>query len=340
MKTTRLTDTDGMAVTVRGLVKHYGETRALDGVDLDVRQGTVLGVLGPNGAGKTTLVRVLSTLIQPDAGSATVAGYDVLRQPRQLRRVIGLTGQYASVDEKLSGRENLYMIGRLLDLSRAEARRRADELLERFSLTEAAKRPAQGYSGGMRRRLDLAASMIGQPAVLYLDEPTTGLDPRTRNEVWKEVQRMVADGTTVLLTTQYMEEAEQLADELTIFDRGRVIAAGRVDDLKAKVGGRTLQIRPVDPAALPAMTAVLAGSVPDHENGVLNVPIASDEQLTDVVALLGARGFPIAGIGTHLPSLDEVFLAITGQKATLEDGPAEGTSDASDASVEDKELVA
>jgi oleandomycin transport system ATP-binding protein len=232
------------------------------------------------------------------------------------------------------------MIGRLLDLSRAEARRRADELLERFSLTEAAKRPAQGYSGGMRRRLDLAASMIGQPAVLYLDEPTTGLDPRTRNEVWKEVQRMVADGTTVLLTTQYMEEAEQLADELTIFDRGRVIAAGRVDDLKAKVGGRTLQIRPVDPAALPAMTAVLAGSVPDHENGVLNVPIASDEQLTDVVALLGARGFPIAGIGTHLPSLDEVFLAITGQKATLEDGLAEGTSDASDASVEDKELVA
>ncbi|MDJ0346397.1 ATP-binding cassette domain-containing protein [Streptomyces sp. H10-C2] len=320
--TTRLTDTSGSAVEVRGLVKHYGETKALDGVDLDVRQGTVLGVLGPNGAGKTTLVRVLSTLIKPDAGSARVAGYDVLKQPRQLRRVIGLTGQYASVDEKLSGRENLYMIGRLLDLSRKDARSRADGLLERFSLTEAAKRPASGYSGGMRRRLDLAASMIGNPAVLYLDEPTTGLDPRTRNEVWAEVKRMVADGATVLLTTQYMEEAEQLADELTVIDRGRVIANGRVDELKAKVGGRTLQIRPTDPVTLPAMSAALsdagldgvAGSTIDHEDGVLNVPILSDEQLTAVVGLLGTRGFAIAGIGTHLPSLDEVFLSITGQK--------------------------
>jgi oleandomycin transport system ATP-binding protein len=331
MTTTRLTDTDGSpAVSVRGLVKHYGETKALDGVDLDVRQGTVLGVLGPNGAGKTTLVRVLSTLIQPDAGTATVAGYDVLRQPRELRRVIGLTGQYASVDEALSGRENLYMIGRLLDLSRKEARTRADDLLERFSLTEAAKRPAKGYSGGMRRRLDLAASMIGRPAVLYLDEPTTGLDPRTRNEVWQEVQRMVAEGATVLLTTQYMEEAEQLAHELTVFDRGRVIASGRVDELKARVGGRTLQIRPVDPTALPAMAAVLSGSTPDHEAGVLNVPIVSDEQLTEVVGVLGARGFAIAGIDTHLPSLDEVFLAVTGQKASPDDAVRN----------EDKELVA
>jgi len=308
------------AVTVRGLVKHYGATKALDGVDLEVRQGTVLGVLGPNGAGKTTLVRVLSTLIRPDAGTAQVAGYDVLSQPRQLRRVIGLTGQYASVDEALSGRENLYMIGRLLDLSRKDARVRADELLERFSLTEAAKRPAKGYSGGMRRRLDLAASMIGRPSVLYLDEPTTGLDPRTRNEVWDEVKRMVAEGATVLLTTQYMEEAEQLADELTVIDRGRVIAGGRVDELKAKVGGRTLRIRPVDPGSLAAMAAALdAGAVADHREGVLNVPILSDEQLTEVVGTMGARGFAIAGIGTHLPSLDEVFMAITGQKATLED---------------------
>ncbi|NEA56834.1 ATP-binding cassette domain-containing protein [Streptomyces sp. SID13666] len=320
--TTRQSDKLGAAVEVRGLVKHYGETKALDGVDLDVRQGTVLGVLGPNGAGKTTLVRVLSTLIQPDAGSARVAGYDVLKQPRQLRRVIGLTGQYASVDEKLSGWENLYMIGRLLDLSRKDARSRADGLLERFSLTEASKRPASGYSGGMRRRLDLAASMIGNPSVLYLDEPTTGLDPRTRNEVWAEVKRMVADGATVLLTTQYMEEAEQLADELTVIDRGRVIANGRVDELKAKVGGRTLQIRPIDTVTLPAMSAALAdagldgvaGSTVDHEEGVLNVPILSDEQLTAVVGLLGTRGFGIAGIGTHLPSLDEVFLSITGQK--------------------------
>lgn len=308
-------------------MKHYGETKALDGVDLDVREGTVLGVLGPNGAGKTTLVRCLSTLIVPDSGTATVAGYDVVKQPRQLRRTIGLTGQYASVDEKLSGWENLYMIGRLLDLSRKDARLRADDLLERFSLTEAAKRPAMQYSGGMRRRLDLAASMIGQPAVLYLDEPTTGLDPRTRNEVWDEVKRMVAEGVTVLLTTQYMEEAEQLASELTVIDRGKVIANGKVDELKARVGGRTLTIRPVDPADLPAMSGALresgldgiAGSTVVPDEGVLYVPILSDEQLTAVVGLLGARGYGIAHIGTHLPSLDEVFLAITGEKTTVSD---------------------
>lgn len=232
------------------MVKHYGETKALDGVDLDVREGTVMGVLGPNGAGKTTLVRILSTLLQPTAGQATVAGYDVLRQPRQLRRVIGLTGQYASVDEKLPGWENLYMIGRLLDLPRKQARTRADELLERFSLTDAAKRPASTYSGGMRRRLDLAASMIGRPEVLFLDEPTTGLDPRTRNEVWDEVKTMVGEGVTVLLTTQYMEEAEQLASELTVVDHGKVIAGGAIDELKAKVGGRTLRVKPADPLHL------------------------------------------------------------------------------------------
>jgi oleandomycin transport system ATP-binding protein len=330
MTTRRTDDSRTAAVEVRGLVKHYGETKALDGVDLEVRQGTVLGVLGPNGAGKTTLVRVLSTLVQPDAGSARVAGYDVLTQPRQLRRVIGLTGQYASVDEKLSGRENLYMIGRLLDLSRKDARARADELLERFSLTEAARRPAMQYSGGMRRRLDLAASMIGRPAVLYLDEPTTGLDPRTRNEVWDEVQRMVAEGATVLLTTQYMEEAEQLADELTVIDRGRVIARGEVAELKAKVGGRTLQIRPADPAQAAAMAAAIAeagldgvaGATADPAEGLVSVPILSDDQLTAVVSLLGTRGFALAGIGTHLPSLDEVFLAITGQKTPPQSGDA------------------
>lgn len=328
-------DKNPNAVEVRGLVKHYGETKALDGVDLDVREGTVLGVLGPNGAGKTTLVRCLSTLIVPDAGTATVAGYDVVRQPRQLRRTIGLTGQYASVDEKLSGWENLYMIGRLLDLSRKDARARADELLERFSLTEAAKKAAMNYSGGMRRRLDLAASMIGRPAVLYLDEPTTGLDPRTRNEVWDEVQRMVAEGVTVLLTTQYMEEAEQLANELTVIDRGKVIAKGGVDELKARVGGRTLRIRPVDAADLPGMARALAetgldgiaGSQAVPDEGVLLVPILSDEQLTAVVGLLAARGYAVAYLGTYLPSLDEVFLSITGQKPeTAEDAaPARKT---------------
>ncbi|MFI1091161.1 ATP-binding cassette domain-containing protein [Streptomyces sp. NPDC020917] len=337
MTTRRLTDNGGTAaVEVRGLVKHYGQTKALDGVDLEVRQGTVLGVLGPNGAGKTTLVRVLSTLVQPDAGTARVAGYDVLTQPRQLRRVIGLTGQYASVDEKLSGRENLYMIGRLLDLSRKDAWGRADDLLERFSLTEAAKRPAMQYSGGMRRRLDLAASMIGRPAVLYLDEPTTGLDPRTRNEVWEEVQRMVADGATVLLTTQYMEEAEQLAHELTVIDRGRVIANGKVAELKSRVGGRTLQIRPTDPEQAGPMAAAIgeagldgiAGATADPAEGLVSVPILTDEQLTAVVGLVAARGFGIAHIDTHLPSLDEVFLAITGKPADSGTGEAEAAGTA------------
>lgn len=320
----------GSAVTVRGLVKHYGETKALDGVDLDVREGTVMGVLGPNGAGKTTLVRILSTLITPDSGQAHVAGYDVVRQPRQLRRVIGLTGQYASVDEKLPGWENLYMIGRLLDLPRRDARARADELLERFSLTEAGKRPAATYSGGMRRRLDLAASMIGHPAVLFLDEPTTGLDPRTRNEVWDEVKRMVGDGVTVLLTTQYMEEAEQLASELTVVDRGKVIANGGIEELKAKVGGRTLRVRPADPLQLRPLAAFLdelgitglANSTVDAQRGAVLVPILSDEQLTAVVGAVTARGVTIASITTELPSLDEVFLSLTGHRASAPQDPA------------------
>ncbi|GGU17309.1 daunorubicin resistance protein DrrA family ABC transporter ATP-binding protein [Streptomyces coeruleorubidus] len=317
-------NTGGAAVTVRGLVKHYGETKALDGVDLDVREGTVMGVLGPNGAGKTTLVRILSTLLKSDSGQATVAGYDVVRQPRQLRRVIGLTGQYASVDEKLSGWENLYMIGRLLDLPRKDARGRADELLERFSLTEAAKRPAATYSGGMRRRLDLAASMIGRPAVLFLDEPTTGLDPRTRNEVWDEVKRMVGDGVTVLLTTQYMEEAEQLASELTVVDRGQVIAGGAIEELKAKVGGRALRIRPADPAHLRPLAAALdelgitglATTTVDPDRGDVLVPILSDEQLTAVVGAVTARGITLSSLTTELPSLDEVFLSLTGHRAS------------------------
>ncbi|MEU0171272.1 ATP-binding cassette domain-containing protein [Streptomyces iakyrus] len=318
------TQTSGAAVTVRGLVKHYGETKALDGVDLEVREGTVMGVLGPNGAGKTTLVRILSTLLQADSGQATVAGYDVVRQPRQLRRVIGLTGQYASVDEKLSGWENLYMIGRLLDLPRKEARARADGLLERFSLTEAAKRPAATYSGGMRRRLDLAASMIGRPAVLFLDEPTTGLDPRTRNEVWDEVKRMVGDGVTVLLTTQYMEEAEQLASELTVVDRGQVIAGGAIEALKAKVGGRALRIRPADPTRLRPLAGALdelgitglATTTVDTDRGDVLVPILSDEQLTAVVGAVTARGITLSSITTELPSLDEVFLSLTGHRAS------------------------
>ncbi|OKJ10232.1 ATP-binding cassette domain-containing protein [Kitasatospora sp. CB01950] len=314
-----MTRIDRNAVEVHGIVKHYGETKALDGVDLAVREGTVLGLLGPNGAGKTTLVRVLSTLIKPDAGTAFVGGYDVLRQPKQLRRTIGLTGQYASVDEALSGYENLYLIGRLLDLSAKDAKARAFELLERFSLTDAAKRPAKGYSGGMRRRLDLAASMIGRPKVLYLDEPTTGLDPRTRNEVWDEVQRMVGEGSTVLLTTQYMEEAEQLADELTVIDKGRVIAGGGIQELKTQVGGQSLQVRPTRPAELPEMARSLQeAGIPatfSEESGLLSVHLTDEGQLTTVIGVLGTRGFGVAGIDTKLPSLDEVFLTITGKSS-------------------------
>ncbi|MFF8190100.1 ATP-binding cassette domain-containing protein [Streptomyces bobili] len=316
------------AVTVRGLVKHYGETKALDGVDLDVREGTVMGVLGPNGAGKTTLVRILSTLIAPDAGRATVVGYDVVYQPRQLRRVIGLTGQYASVDEKLAGWENLYIIGRLLDLPRKASRARADELLERFSLTEAGRRPVGTYSGGMRRRLDLAASMIGRPAVLFLDEPTTGLDPRTRNEVWDEVKSMVGEGVTVLLTTQYMEEAEQLASELTVVDKGKVIATGGIDELKARVGGRTLRVRPADPVHLRPLARALdelgitglASTVVDVERGSVLVPVLSDEQLTAVVGAVTERGITLSSITTELPSLDEVFLSLTGHRTGAPQG--------------------
>ncbi|MBU7599364.1 ATP-binding cassette domain-containing protein [Streptomyces sp. P38-E01] len=321
----------GGAIEVRGLVKHFGPTRAVDGVDLTVAEASVHGVLGPNGAGKTTLVRCLSSLLVPDGGTAHVAGYDVVRHPRQLRRVIGLTGQYASVDEKLSGWENLYMIGRLLDLSRKDARRRAYAMLERFSLTEAAKRPAAQYSGGMRRRLDLAASMIGRPQVLYLDEPTTGLDPRTRIEVWEEVKRMTSEGTTVLLTTQYMEEAEQLASDLTVIDRGLVIAEGRVAELKAKVGGRTLRIEPLVKDEIHHVLGALAQSgivgaadaTLDLDEGVVQVPIVGDDQLTQVIGLVGHYGFRLSNISTQLPSLDEVFLALTGRKTSprQEDAP-------------------
>ncbi|MFJ2742763.1 ATP-binding cassette domain-containing protein [Streptomyces sp. NPDC087440] len=335
---TPLAWTDTPAVVVRGLVKRYGrqsEVTALDGVDLTVRRGTVLGVLGPNGAGKTTLVRILSTLVRADAGSASVDGFDVARSAQDVRRSIGLTGQYAAVDGKLSGRENLYLIGRLLGLPRKQARARADELLERFSLTGAAGRPAGTYSGGMRRRLDLAASIIGRPSVLFLDEPTTGLDPRTRNEVWEEVKGLTEAGTTVLLTTQYMEEAEQLADELTVIDRGRVIAGGPVEDLKAQVGVRELRIRPERVGELTAMEAALteAGLLENgllaggEEEGVLRVPLRGGEHLTAVVGVLGVRGFALAGVDTHLPNLDEVFLTLTGKDAGADHVDAAASTD-------------
>src|SRR5487761_27789 len=246
------------AIETHGLVKRFGKTTALAGVDLTARTGSVLGLLGPNGAGKATAVRILATLLRPDGGSATVSGYDVVRDAHQVRQLIGLTGQYASVDEGLSGTNNLIMIGRLLGLTRRDAHARAAELLARFELTEAAGRPAKTYSGGMRRRLDLAASLVGRPRVLFLDEPTTGLDPRSRSDVWDIVRALVAGGTTILLTTQYLDEADELADEIVVIDHGTVIATGTPDELKAQTGHRVLEVAPADPAQLGAAAALIS----------------------------------------------------------------------------------
>ncbi|MFD9697709.1 ATP-binding cassette domain-containing protein [Lentzea sp. NPDC059081] len=308
-----------LAIKAEGLVKHYGETKALDGVDLEVPEGKVVGVLGPNGAGKTTAVRVLATLLRPDAGHATVHGHDVLKNPRAVRSLIGLTGQYASVDEDLSGTENLVLLARLLDYSRAGAKARAAELLEQFELTDAAGRAAKTYSGGMRRRLDLAASLVGNPSVLYLDEPTTGLDPHARNEVWAVVRKLVANGVTVLLTTQYLEEADQLADTITVFDHGRVVAEGRPDELKRRVGSQTLQVRPTSARDLDVVQRILAdltGTSPsrDDDTGLLTAPVNDPVLLSTLVRKLDEAGITADELALRLPSLDEVFLALTGKQ--------------------------
>jgi oleandomycin transport system ATP-binding protein len=307
------------AITAEGLRKRFGNTQALDGVDLAARTGTVLGVLGPNGAGKTTAVRILATLLEADEGSARVAGHDVAREPARVRESIGLTGQYASVDELLTGTQNLVLIGRLLDLSGREAKARAKELLEWFDLTDAADRPAKTYSGGMRRRLDLAASLVGRPAVVFLDEPTTGLDPAKREDMWGVVRGLVADGSTVLLTTQYLEEADALADEITVIDHGRVIAHDTPDGLKRVVGGQTLEIRPADPTRLDDAAAIigeLAGARADSPaRGTVSVPVSGDEVLAEAVSRLGDAGIALTELSLHLPSLDEVFFTLTGRSA-------------------------
>jgi oleandomycin transport system ATP-binding protein len=306
------------SILAEGLVKRYGETTALAGIDLAVRTGTVFGLLGPNGAGKTTAVRVLATLIRPDAGHASVGGYDVVRQAHQVRRLIGLTGQYASVDETLTGVENLTLIGRLLGQPRTEAKRRARDLLAEFQLTDAADRAAKTYSGGMRRRLDLAASLVGRPRVLYLDEPTTGLDPVSRNGVWDTVRRLVADGVTVLLTTQYLEEADQLADEIAVVDKGTVIATGTPAELKARTGALSLVVRPVHEIDLPTVTAVVAGlaaATPDVRGGVVSAPVADPAVLPAVVRRLDDAGVLIAELTLRGSTLDEVFLSLTGHRA-------------------------
>jgi oleandomycin transport system ATP-binding protein len=309
-----------LAIQAEGLVKRFGETVALNGVDLEVPTGKVVGVLGPNGAGKTTAVRILATLLRPDAGHAAVGGFDVVADPVRVRSLIGLTGQYASVDEDLSGTENLVLLGRLLGLSRRSAKARAAELLERFELSDAAGRSAKTYSGGMRRRLDLAASLVGSPQVLFLDEPTTGLDPHARNEVWHVIRRLVADGATVLLTTQYLEEADQLADSITVFDHGRVVADGRADELKRRVGGQTVQVRPTSLTDLEQVRRILSeltGVEPaiDAEIGLLTAPVHDPMLLSTLVRKLDDAGITADELALRLPSLDEVFLALTGKPA-------------------------
>jgi oleandomycin transport system ATP-binding protein len=288
---------------------------------LTARAGTVLGLLGPNGAGKTTAVRILATLLRPDGGSARVCGYDTQRDAHRVRQLIGLTGQYASVDEGLSGTNNLIMIGRLLGLGRQSARARAGELLARFELGDAAGRRAKTYSGGMRRRLDLAASLVGRPRVLYLDEPTTGLDPHSRNEVWAMIREMVADGTTVLLTSQYLEEADQLAHDIAVIDRGAVIATGTPDELKAQAGQQVLSVTPArrdDVAAVAALLAARLDAAPEvsAESGTVSAPVESGRLLPAIVRELDAASIELAEFALRKASLDEVFLALTGQPAS------------------------
>src|SRR5215468_5998763 len=299
------------AIEAEGLRKRFGATQALDGVDLAARRGSVLGVLGPNGAGKTTAVRILATLLQADEGHAIVAGHDVAREPAKVREQIGLTGQYASVDELLTGEQNLVMIGQLLDLSGKQARIRAKELLDWFDLADAANRPAKTYSGGMRRRLDLAASLVGRPSVIFLDEPTTGLDPSKREDMWGVVRSLVHDGSTVLLTTQYLEEADALADEITVIDHGKVIAHDTPSGLKRIVGGQRLEVRPADPDRLDEVRTILdaiAEAAPASPGrGVLSVPVKGDEALAAAVSRLSAAGISVTELSLHLPSLDEVF---------------------------------
>ncbi|SDT72708.1 ATP-binding cassette domain-containing protein [Jiangella sp. DSM 45060] len=310
------------AIQAEGLVKHFGETTALDGVGLAVRSGTVLGLLGPNGAGKTTAVRIFATLLRPDDGHASVGGYDVVRQAHQARQLIGLTGQYAAVDEMLTGTENLLLIGRLLGVPRPAAKQRARELLAEFDLTDAADRAAKTYSGGMRRRLDLAASLVGRPSILFLDEPTTGLDPRARAELWSLIRGLVAGGVTVLLTTQYLDEADALADEITVIDHGRVIAAGTPDELKAKTGSQTLVVRPEDDTQLPVVTAVVAEltkTTPEIDGPRVTAPVGDPAVLPAVVRRLDDAGVLVTELTLRGASLNEVFLSLTGRP--VEDEP-------------------
>ncbi|MDR0267240.1 ATP-binding cassette domain-containing protein [Paenibacillus sp.] len=315
--TERKTASAEWAVEARGLVKNFGDNRAVDDVDLNVRAGTIYGVLGPNGAGKTTTIRMLATLLRADAGTTRIFGYDVAKEPNIVRQLIGVTGQYASVDESLSATENLIIFSRLLGLSRAEAKRKAAELLEEFSLTEAAKRPLKNFSGGMRRRLDLAASLIAQPPLIFLDEPTTGLDPRTRNQMWDTIRRLVKTGSTVLLTTQYLQEADELADRIAVIDRGRVVAEGTVNELKASVGTSSLHLSIRNPQDIQTARETVERilqiqSAVSPEGGRITAPMADADRVTDLLIALREAGIPLAEMSVQKPTLDEVFLTITG----------------------------
>ncbi len=314
---------DGAAITARGLFKSYGDVQALAGVDLDVRRGSVLGLLGPNGAGKTTIVRILTTLLQPDAGTASVAGFDVVHQANELRTEIGLAGQYAAVDENLTGLENLTMVGRLYGMDRSTAKARGRELLAGFDLTDAANRPVKTYSGGMRRRLDLAAALVAKPPVLFLDEPTTGLDPRSRLGLWEVIEGLVGEGTTVLLTTQYLDEADRLADEIAVIDRGKVIASGTSDELKDHLGGERLEVRLDDAADASAAVRALepmADEPPAADGSLVTVKVREHKgAIVQAVHRLSEAGVGVDDLVVRRPTLDDVFLTLTGHAAEADE---------------------